>query len=145
MPAPNTFNAISAPMARVYVNGTQLVGWATDIRYTESTHNVPVDVLGDAFTQEYVPTAVKCAVSVGTITIEKYSLAAQGAYHPGTNTVEVIKFPELTFELYNHIKDQPIARLIGCKGSRVDYSLSRGGIMAQNASYDCRKVERNIG
>lgn len=141
-PAPAAFEAFSAPMALVYANGTQLIGWATDLRSSESTHNVPVDVLGDVFTQQYVPTAVKCAMSVGKVYIMDYSIADQGLFHPGDENKNVIQFPELTFELYDQIVDKPRLRLIGCKGSRVEYSLSRGNIMAENASYDVRKIQR---
>ena len=135
-------SVVSAPQVRMYCNGKQ-VGYATNFQGTIAINNVPVDVLGDEFTQEYPTASVKCAASFGTFYIFEKSLSAVGIIPNTIETGVPVSFPEEQLDLYHWTEEKVLFRLIGAKPARVNFGIATGGVMATNASFDVRKIDTN--
>lgn len=133
---------VSAPQVRVFHNGKQ-VGYATNFQGTIAINNVPVDVLGDEFTQEYAVASVKCAASFGSFFLYEKSLSAVGIIPNTIETGVPVSFPEAQLDLYHWIEKTVLYRLIGSKSARINFGVATGGVMANNVSFDVRKIDTN--
>lgn len=134
-------------MARIFVNGTKLVAWATGITINEQIQNMPVTILGSLYSQELVPTHVSVGVSIETVHIMDQSIVSRAAgdsgIYPQGDTEFVALFPECTIVLYDQFGDKARATVYGCKAAQRTIPLGRGGVMATSVRFDALRFEQN--
>lgn len=135
------YTPFSAPMAQVWCKG-KLVGWATDLNGNERRTNVPVNPLGTVYTQQLCTTLVQVTFSVGKVFIKEESLSDMGVFIQGSSD-QIVVDPPLDFIVLDKLPGnkigadaKPVLEVRGARASGRAYSLQRGGIMTEGASYD---------
>ena len=127
------FRAIAGPRAKLFINDVE-AGWATNFSCTEAIQQIPVEILGniDAYEIEAVGRSVTCTASF--VRIKKNSLQQQGIW-PRGETASIVDFPAMTAELYDHVSDEPIAKVTNLKATTRTWTIDRRGLKTVNASF----------
>jgi hypothetical protein len=142
--------AISGAACKIYMGAT-LVGRAVNVSASQNTEQFPIKILGDIDTVEFEAVDRNVTVNAGMVKIRKNSLFDQNVFprgntgDPVTSTAEVIKFPEMTWVIFDVVNQEVVWTLEGVVGETHSWSLDRGNIMMYNCSFRARKMIDNTG
>ena len=139
--------AFSGAAAKVYAEtakGRVEVGWATGISGNENIALQRVDVLGEIDSQEIEPVGRTVSFTCEFVRIKSAGLQEMGLA-PRGDTVAVLEFPELTFEIWDQVDDKVRIKLMGCKCESRGWRLDRQSVMTENASYQARAMYDEAG
>lgn len=137
-----TSGAFGAPRGVLYVDGTKPFLYATGITVSENQTNVPVKVLGDIYTKQFVPVDISISIQVDCVALLSQDVAgSMGIYKQGPTSADIIIPEEMMFELYDNLTNQVKWRAYGCVCAHRTLPLGRGGIAAVSCRFDARRLE----
>ena len=136
--------AFSGPRAKIFANGNLLVGYATGVSGTETIQNVRVEALGDVFTKDIEPVGSTVQFTVDKVRLIDESLQTLGVW-PRGSTAEYISFPELQFDVYDHVGDKSIYRILGAKPETRNWRVDARGLMTVNATFQAKRLVDELG
>lgn len=138
---PLTNGAFGAPRGVLIVDGNKPFLFATGITVSENQTNVPVKVLGDIYTKQFVPVDISVSLQVECVTLLEMSEVEMGIYKQGPTSADIILPDEMIFELYDNLTNKVKWRAYGCVCAHRTLPLGRGGIAAVSARFDARRLE----
>lgn len=136
--------AISGASARLYRDGTVLIGWATGVSANEQTALSRVDVLGDVDSQDLEPVRRTVSVQADFVRIKGKSLGEMGVV-PRGGTVEVLAFPEISLDLYDQVSGKFLARVIGARCESQGWRVDANSVMTSNLAMQARRLVDESG
>lgn len=139
--------AISGAACKIIMNG-QVVGRAINVSASQTTEQYPIKILGDIDTVEFEAVDRNVTLSAGMVKIRKNSLFDQNVFprtngDPITSTSTAIKFPEMTWVVYDAVNNEIVWTLEGVVGETHAWSLDRGSIMMYNCTFRARTMLDN--
>jgi hypothetical protein len=135
--------AFAGARAKILANGKE-IGWAQGVNGQENIALQRVDVLGDIDTQEIEAIGRTVSFSCDFVRILDQSLAEMGIW-PRGGTEIVINFPELTFQIYDHVDEKVRWQIDGAKCESRSWRVDRTGVMTTNATWQARKLYDEAG
>jgi len=136
---PRAFAGARAIVFAETATGKMELGWAQGINGQENISLQRVDVLGDIDSVEIEAVGRTVSFTVDYIRILDKSLAELGMWPRGGTSV-VLDFPELHFEIYDHVDDVVRWKIEGAKPESRSWRVDRSGVMTNNATFQARKL-----
>lgn len=121
--------------AKILVRGIE-VGYATGVSGNEMIAQVPVDVLGDAYTKEHELVGITVSMSADFVRMRQESLVQQGLW-PSGDTADLLAFNDapMTWDVYDQSTDKIVERIEGVVCESRGWRVDRGSVMMTNASF----------
>lgn len=141
---PRAFAGARAKIFAATPNGKKEIGWAQGINGQESIALVRIDVLGNIDSSEIEPVGRTVSFSCDLVRILDESLQEMGIW-PRGETADVINFPDLTFEVYDHVADKVRWKIEGAKCESRSWRQDRTGVMTVNATWQARRLYDEAG
>lgn len=123
--------------------GGKVAGWATRVSGVQTITNLKVKALGNIDAQDIVPTDRDVSFTCGFVRIVKESLQIQGIW-PRGGTVEILKWPFMTAELFDRIGDESLYRFTGVRAANRTFTCDQGGILMLDTSWDAIRLADEI-
>lgn len=119
--------AIGSAGAWLKFNGRK-VGHCQNVSVNETIDHIEVRELGEIDPLEHVPSARSVSWSAGFVRLYKKSFGELGIM-PRGGTLDVLRFPTLTLELWNRLDEAPILKVERVRVNSAGSNLSLGGIL----------------
>jgi hypothetical protein len=119
--------AVGSAGAWLKFNGRK-VGHCQSVSVNETIDHAEVRELGEIDPIEHVPNARSVSWSAGFVRVYKRSFGELGVM-PRGGTLDVLRFPKMTLELWNRKEDAPILKVEGARIQSVGTNLSLGGVL----------------
>jgi len=126
-------NAIVGAAVRLFLGDTE-VGYGVSSGGSETQMLQRVDVLGDMYSKEVVPTRRAASMTLSIVRIREGSIKALGGMARG-NTVEILNFPPLTIVVYDPISEKAIETLTGAVCEQRTWNTDAVGLFSENVSF----------
>jgi hypothetical protein len=132
--------AVSGASCKIFVNGTA-IGFAKGVSVSEMIDQYSVTELGDIDTVEFEAVRRSYTMTADFTFIFKKSAYQLGIVPGnGTGTKEVVQFPETTWLVYDHIRQEPVWRLEGVVPEAHTWQVTDGSVMTVALSFRLRRM-----
>ncbi len=122
----------------------QKVGFASQVTIQEQIQHEPITVLDNVFIEEAAPVGVTVSFTAQFFRLVGASLKKFG-FWPAADHVSVITMGELDATVRDHVTQQTIAYLQGCRCVSRTLETNARGISGQNTEWVCRKLVDETG
>jgi len=130
---------IGGSTVRILANGVE-IGWGTNLDGSEEIEVSDVRALGDVDVKELKIMRRSVTFSVSQIRIVQLPGSDQKIWPVG-GTLDVVRFPAVTFEILDDDTNQVVERVFGCKPTRRNFRCDEGGLYTENMSWKAVRTE----
>lgn len=129
----------SGARAKLFFDGNIEAGWCTGLSGSESMQLSRVDVLSNIDSEEIEPVGRTVQFNADFVRIKKRSLVKMGIW-PRGGTKAVVTLPPMVAEVYDHVDDEPVYRIIGIKPESRTFRVDARGLMTSSASFQALQL-----
>lgn len=131
--------SIAGSTVRILANSRE-VGWGTGLDGAEEYEIAESRALGDLDPKELKIVRRSVTFRVAQIRLVQLPGVDQGIWPIG-NTIQVVRFPPVTFEILDDDTEQVIERIFGCRPTRRNFRVDEGGLYTEDLSFKGLRTE----
>jgi len=130
----------SGPRAKLLING-KVVGYVTDVNGSEEIEYLPVDVINNIYTEEFVPVAYRVSFSASLVRIVGETMKGEGFFPrlgDGSSQVlldNILKTEDLTVIVEDNQTNSMICQLEGVKITSKSFTVTARGLVGKNLTF----------
>lgn len=131
--------SIAGSTVRVLANSRE-IGWGTGIDGSEELEIAEARALGDIDPKELKIVRRSVMFRIAQIRIVSLPGVDQGVWPIG-GTLQVVRFPAVTFEVIDDDTEQVVERIYGCKPTRRNFRCDEGGLYTEDLNWKGLRAE----